>query len=177
MADILDLSEVKDHLNITSSANDAELARFNSAATAFVERHVGPVAQRTVVETVTPLTGGLIYLSAPVISITSMVAAYGYPGTYTVGNWTPDGYGIRAAYGLGTSYLSSPVTITYVGGYVDVPADLREAILDYVKWRWESQRGSTPLAAMGGEFAVAPTATVPYKIMEVIDGYRQVVIA
>lgn len=177
MPDIASLQEVKDHLNLAGSSSDDEVARFNAAATAFVERHVGPVAMRTITETVTPTSSGLIFLSAPVISITSMAAAYGYPGTYTAANWTPDGYSIRAAYGLETSYATYPLTVTYVGGYATVPADLREATLDYVKWRWMSQRGATSLPTMGDEFAVVPTATVPYKVMEVIDGYRQTVIA
>ena len=177
MPDIVTLSEAKAHLNQTTAANDGEVSALVTAATAFIERHIGPVVQQTVTETVTPATSGLIFLSGPVISITSMTAAYGYPATYTVADWFPDGSSIRAGYGKGSSYDWWPVTVTYVGGYVTVPGDIRQATLDYIKWRWLSQRGATPLSAMGDEFAMAPSATVPYKVMEVIDGYRQVAIA
>lgn len=177
MPDIVTLGEAKRHLNISGFENDDELSGFVAAATGFFERWLGALASRTITETVTPTTDGLIFLTAPVISITSMSPAYGYPGTYAVANWTPAGRRIIAGYGLGTVYTSSPVTITYVGGYTTVPADLKQAALDYIKWRWMSQRGASRLPTMGDEFQIAPSATVPYKIMEVIDGYRQPVIA
>lgn len=174
---IVSVEEAKDHLNITGTASDDELAEMCAAATAFVERHCGPVVAQTVTETVIPANSGLILLSAPVISVTSMVAALGYPSTFTVADWYADGHTIVAGYGATTSYSSWPVTVTYEGGYETVPADLRQATLDYIKWRWQSQRGATPLPAPGEEFAMAPTATVPYKVMEVIDGYRLPAIA
>lgn len=177
MPDIVTLAEARAHLNLVATNNDSEVSTLITGATAFVERHIGPVVQQTVTETVTPTTSGLIFLSGPVISITSMTAAYGYPATYTVADWYPDGSSIRTGYGKDAGHPTWPVTVTYVGGYVTVPGDIRQATLDYIKWRWESQRGSTPFPAMGSEFAVAPTATVPYKVMEVIDGYRQVSIA
>lgn len=177
MPNIVTLAEAKEHLNITGTSSDTELGKFVDAATAFVERHLGAVAQRTVTETVTPTTSGLIFLSSPVISITSMTAAYGHPGTYTVADWYPKGSSIVAGYGKSTSYPTWPVRVEYVGGYTTIPADLRQATLDYIKWRWQSQRGPSPLPSMGDEFAMAPTSTVPYKVMEVIDGYRVPAIA
>lgn len=170
MASIVDLLDVKAHLNITSPEHDDELTRLMDAATAFVERHVGPVVPQTVTETVVP-AGDRIFLSAPVISLTSMTTAYGYPGTYTVGNWTAaEGAQLIASYG--TALYPYPVTVVYEGGYSTVPADLYEATLDYIKWRWLSQRGPTPLPVPGDEFAVVPSATVPNRVMEIIDGYR-----
>lgn len=178
MPNIVTLAEAKEHLNVTGTAQDAEITAFVDAATAFVERHIGPVVEQTVTETVTPTSSGLIFLSAPVISITSMTAAYGHPGTYTVADWFPKKRSIVIGYGKDAGHPTWPLTIVYVGGYAAVPGDIKQATLDYIKWRWMSQRGATPLPTMGGdEFAMAPTSTVPYKVMEVIDGYRQTVVA
>lgn len=169
MTSIVSLADVKEHLNITSGAYDTELSRLMDAATAFVERQVGPVVARTITETVFP-TGASIFLSAPVISLTSMTTAYGYPSSYTVGNWTFRDRQLIPLYGA--TWTPYPVTVVYEGGMNPVPADLYEATLDYIKWRWLSQRGPTPLPVPGDEYAVAPSATVPYRVMEIIDGYR-----
>jgi hypothetical protein len=180
---IVDFSDVAAHLNLTGSPPQAELRRLMDAATSFVERNVGAVVPRAITETVVP-TGRFIDLSAPVISVTSMTVAYGYPETYTVADWTieepssslgalswPRNSGRRlvADYGV---WRTSPVTVVYQGGRSPVPADLYEATLDYIKWRWLSQRGPAPLPTPGDEYAVAPSATVPYRVMEIIDGYR-----
>lgn len=173
---IVSLADVKARLNIPASntAADEELRLYIDAATDFFEGEIGPIVRRTLTETVTP-AGGRLWLSAPVISLTSMTAAYGYSGTYTVGNWSIDDRTLVANYG--TSTYAWPVTVTYVGGRAIVPADLRVAALDYVKWMWETQRGATPLPLPGGEFETGPTPTVPYRIMQVVDRYRVPIVA
>lgn len=174
---IVSLADAKAHLNITLTDNDEELRAFIDAATDFIEGRIGPVVRRTVTETVTP-AGGRLFLSGPVISVTTMTSAYGYSGTYTVGDWTIDGASLVANYGVST--YCWPVTVTYVGGRVIVPALIRQAALDYVKWLWESQRGPTPPppGSFGAdEFAVTAPATAPYRILQALEPYTTPVVA
>lgn len=175
MAAIVAFDDVQAHLNISpnDTEQDGELLRLMDAATAFVERNIGAVVPRAITETVTPM-GQYLILSSPVISVTSMTYAYGYPGTLTVSQWTKNGRRLVASYGVAAW---APVTVVYQGGWSTIPADLYEATLDYIKWRWLSQRGPTPLPTPGDEYAVAPSATVPYRVMEIIDGYRVPAIA
>ncbi|MFD0885364.1 hypothetical protein ACFQ08_12480, partial [Streptosporangium algeriense] len=49
-AGIVSLAEAKNHLNITSTADDAELAEVIRAVTPVVERHAGAVVRRTYTE-------------------------------------------------------------------------------------------------------------------------------
>jgi hypothetical protein len=172
---IVSLSEVKTHLRIDRTDRDEQLRLYIDAATAYFEHELGPIVRRTITETV-PASGGFAYVSGPVISLTSITDAYGYGYTYDVVNYVGDSTGLVR----GLTYSSTfayPVTVTYVGGRAIIPADLKLAALDYIEWRWQDQRGPTPLPAPGGEFEIAAPATVPYKIQQVLDRYRQPVVA
>ena len=71
---------------------------------------------------------------------------------------------------LGTSYSTSsyPVKVVYTAGRTVVPALLRSAALDYLKWDWLSQRGSQPQGfGVADELAALP-GSVPYKIRQKI---------
>ena len=172
---IVSLADAKAHLNITSTANDEELRRYISAATDFIESRIGPVARRTITQTVQP-SGGLLFIDGPVISVSSMTAAYGYSYTYTVGSLYVDNAAgiIHPPYGQTFSY---PVSVTYVGGRTSVPALIQQAALDYVKWMWETQRGASALPLPGGDFDVATPATVPYRITQALEPYMTPAIA
>lgn len=174
---IVSLADVKAHLNITSTTNDEELRRFIDAATDFIESRIGPVVRRSITATVFPQSG-LLFLTPPVVSLTTMTYAYGYSGSVDVTGVYLDGYAgvVRPAYGTTFAY---PVTVTYVGGRAIVPALIQQAALDYVKWSWETQRGSTPLPLPGGvnDFEVATPATVPYRILQALEPYVSPVVA
>jgi hypothetical protein len=173
---IVSLAEAKAHLNMTSTTNDEELRRYIDAATDFIESRIGYVVRRTVVETVYP-SGGVLFLTGPVISLTTMVAAYGYSGVYSVANYSiAPGSAVLPNYGSSSLYYG-PVTVTYVAGRAVVPALIRQAALDYIAWKWETQRGATPAPGMGGEFEVTTPATVPFKILQALEPYALAVVA
>ncbi len=173
---IVSLAEAKAHLNMTSTANDEELRRYIDAATDFVEGKIGPVVRRTIVEKLRPQSG-LLFTSGPIISLTSITDTYGYGTVYNVAGYLPDGSTI---YPIATSpAICYPVTVTYVGGRAIVPALVRQAALDYIAWRWESQRGPSSGPFQGGadEFAVTAPATVPYRILQALEPYASPVVA
>ena len=175
---IVSLADVKDHLNITTTTHDEELRRYINAATDFIEGKIGPVVRRSITQTVYPEAGGRLYLSGPIISVSSITSAYGYSATYDVAQTYLDGDGgvIIPPY---ASTFTYPVTVTYVAGRVIVPALIRQAALDYVRWMWESQRGpSNPVdLVQGGEFEVATPATVPYRVTQALEPYMSAGIA
>jgi hypothetical protein len=92
---LVSLSDVKAHLGMSSTVttNDEELRRFIDAATDFVEGKIGPVVRRTISKTVIPGSDGRLYLNGPAVSLTTITAAYGSGGTYTVGDFLPSGDG------------------------------------------------------------------------------------
>jgi len=167
---IVSLAEVKDHLNITGTSQDEELRLFIDAATDFIEHKVGPVVRRTITSTVTPAGGGL-WLQPPVISLTTAAPANGYSGTYDVAGMFTDLDMGRVHYGSYGSTFAHPVTVTYVAGRVIVPAGIRDAALEYVRWRYASQRGATPLPLPGGGFVMSEPTTVPNRVMQALEPY------
>lgn len=176
---IISLAEAKAHLNKSGSVNidDEELRSLIASASTFIEKRIGAVARRTIVETVTPQSGR-IFLSSPIISVTDISSAYGYSATYSVGNWTVDDRSLVPNYG--TWVYGWPVTVTYVGGRTVVPEDIIEAAKDYVKWRWDrTQLGpANPVdLATGAEFPVSVPATVPYEILNKLEPYMSPAVA
>jgi len=171
---IVSLADVRARLNFLSTANDEEVRFYIDAATDFIESRIGPVVRRTIVEKIQP-SGGLLFTSGPVISLTTITDTYGYGATYDVANFLPDGSTIYPL--ANVSSIAYPVTVTYVGGRAIVPAAIRQAALDYVKWMWESQRGAAALPLPGGEYEVQAPATVPYRILQSLEPYMPAVVA
>ena len=173
---IVSLADVKAHLNITGTSSDDELRRLIDVATEWVESRTGPVVRRTLTETATP-AGGNLFLAAPVISVSSMTSAY---GVYTPANWTADGSMLVANYGTAT--YAWPVTVTYVGGYIVVPAAIRQAALIVIKGMWDDQRGpafSPEALAQGmGDTAQVPGMGLTYwRAEQLLAPYRKFVVA
>lgn len=171
---VVSLADVKARLGITSTTNDEELRHYIDVATDFIESHVGPVAQRTIVSPPVFPSNGVVEVPPPVISLTSVTTALGYPTrVFDVATMYLDGEAGIIRVGPYQPALVYPVTVTYVAGRTIVPALLQDAALDYIAWRWESQRGASNAPFQGGadEFAVQPTATVPYKILQALAPY------
>ena len=148
---IVSLSEAKAHLNIPDDdrTGDDELRQTIAVASEWVESRIGAVAQRTVTDVVTP-SGGQLFLSQPVISLTSIAGAYGYGSTYDVGSVYLDDRVVNpGAYGAG--FGCYPLTVTYVAGRAVVPEPVRFAVKELVRALWGSQRGPGDLGLMQGD--------------------------
>ncbi len=170
---IVSLMDIRTHLNLSSTTNDEELRAMCMAATDYVEGIVGPVVRQTITRTFTPGSDGQVFFDGPVISVSSITDTYGYGWTYNVANYYLDTSGVLTPLAYTTSRTGYPVTVTYVAGYTVVPALIREAALDYIKWAWESQRGpsGSPFQGGEGEFPDLTTATPPYKIAQKLQRY------
>jgi hypothetical protein len=177
-AAIVSLAEVKDHLNLSVTTYDEELRAAIFAASAWVEERIGPVARRTVVETITPTSGRLFLAQSPVISLTSVIGAYAAGGTWTVGSLYLDGEAGIVDTGYGPPF-GRTVTVTYVAGRAIVPGPVQWATKEMVAWLWDTQRGpaqSSPAQADLADFS-GPMPTVPRRIEQALEPYARMVVA
>jgi hypothetical protein len=178
---IVSLPHVRAKLNFISAASDSEVRASMESATDYIEGIAGAVVRRTIVETDTPYNGCLPLAHWPVLSLTSVVGAYGYSATLDVATLHVTRAGILEP-NMGAWLPPYPLTVTYVAGRVVVPALIRDAALDYIRWDWESQRPAdtrfTRFSPAGGDdFTDQPTATPPYKIAAKLARYAQPVSA
>ncbi len=156
------LSDLKAHLNSTTTTDDGELSDMLDAAVDVVEGIIGPVTARTVTETHRDVRGDVLVLRRmPVAGLVSI-------GSRSGGSVSPlpvedfeldadagllrraDGYGFAGSY-----------TVSYSSGRPMVPPAVKLAVLIVAAHLWETQRGNTPAGPVAAEvdagFA-APTA-------------------
>lgn len=130
-AGAVSLSDLNDHLRVTSSAEDALVTSFGAAATAAVERWTQRViVPRQAVLSLPYLPSGNCQVELPggdVVSLTSVVAD-GTPitGCTVIGN--SPALLLPASDWPSTTGNGYPVTITYQVGMATIPADLIAAI-------------------------------------------------
>ncbi|GIH91941.1 hypothetical protein ACFFMN_33955 [Planobispora siamensis] len=136
---IVSIEDARVHLNLTNTAEDAELREMIRAVTEPIERHTGVVLRRTVVE---QHRGGysLVLHKTPILSITS-VTGIGSALDQDVAELLPGEMSgvVRRRDG---AWISGPVTVTYTAGRTDVPPHIRLAALMILQHLWETQRGA-----------------------------------
>lgn len=169
MADLVTLPQAKQHLNISASANDAELSTFITRASAVIEKK----ARRnwsgaTFVEKHDGGTADLVLFNSPVASVTSIddngsaVAS----GDYVLYQETGLIHLTSGAFAGG----KGKVVVTYVTTST-VPANITQATLELVRHLWQTQRGSmgarNPLS--GDDYAVGMSFTLPRRVIELME--------
>ena len=177
---LVQLADVKAHLNVDTNTDDTELQNFITAATEKIQEITGPVLTRTVTEYRNGGVGNIILLQRPVQSITSVSELWGS----TVNTLT------EAAFGAGTTNYhytfdatefeierrvgnlpaifaegDDNIKIVYVAGYATIPAAIRLATLSLIQHWWSTSQlnrnggrpslGGTDFpSAMGGGYAI-----------------------
>lgn len=146
MPDIVTLDEVKEALNDDTTAHDEEIQDFIDAAAQEVEDRVGIVVSTEVTEVFDGLTSRrkLLLSNYPVSEVASVVTSS--QGT-TVSEYVTADLQVDSVTGqvwlLNGGYLSGDVTVVYTAGRVEVPANLKRAVLEDVKGLYQrSQLGS-----------------------------------
>ncbi|MEV4093792.1 hypothetical protein [Streptosporangium saharense] len=167
-AGIVSLAEAKNHLNITSTADDAELAEVIRAVTPVVERHVGAVTRRIYVED-HPGGYALALQHTPVLAVTSITGVR--PGVLDQAvDQLADAQVSGVVQRLDGGWISGPVRVTYTAGRTEVAANVRLAALIIIGHLWETQRG-TVAPRLGAEDEVwDPRAgfAVPRRALELL---------
>lgn len=168
MADLCTLAEAKSHLNITTSATDAELAVFVTVASDLVEAKAGRVWRSTTyTEKHNGGTTDIVLYHSPITSITSI--------TDDGGTVAPSDYDLIAANGLihrdsgvfaGDRY---DVTVVYVAGGT-VPELAKQATKETLRHLWQTQRGTTARNPMNGDdYAPGTTFSMPRRAEELLQ--------
>lgn len=185
---LVSLSDVKAHLNITSTTNDDEIQGFIDAATEVIENITGPILAKAVTEWHDGGSYTILLTGYPVTSVTSITEytptaqVLAAEPTDTTDPFTDYGYVIdtakgeiaRTSGGAPTTFLGR-VKVVYTAGRSTIPANVRLAALKLVKHMWSDQRGGSglPLNAPGDEF-LAPTAhLIPWEVEELLAPYKQ----
>lgn len=160
-AQIITVPEAKTFLNITVSTYDAELSAFIDSASQTIVNQIGPVAgspnvsewhdggsdrlvlrQQGPIQSVTTVTetyGTVTYALTQVdIDSSPAATAYGYSVDLDHGLLVRRASGVAVPFASGTQN----VHVTYVAGYATSPADIKDAAKFWVKYLWETQRGS-----------------------------------
>ena len=166
------LSDLKTHLDITDSTDDAELTAYLSAARAQIERRVGYLAATSVSETVRARGAMFLLSHRPIQSITTVAAATSTTPTFVAADLSFDG---RA----GTVWLtdggdlSGTYVITYSSGMATVPDAVFLAVLITARHLWNTKRGNTRRPSEDSSFQSASGAgyALPWQAIELIAPY------
>lgn len=171
------LADVKAHLNITTSTQDAELIGFIETAQETIEGEVGAIAQRTVTEYVPGGADRLWLAETPILSVTS-VTEYGSTLGASYYRLDAESGAIEryAATGLNPTYqrwATGDVVVTYVVGRNPVPSSLEWAIKELTAHLWRSTQAQRGGRARGdGETPGAGAGyALPNRVREVIERY------
>jgi hypothetical protein len=174
---VVDLEDVKAHLNITGDGNDTELQAFIDAAEAAIAAQVGPLEPETRTDRVRSAAGTLVLPVSPVVSMTSVTNAD--TTEILVDDLYLDTTAAVITYGDGVSWVTPGFyDVTYVAGRETCPADLLLAIKELVRHLWQTQRGPTSRPGSRGSDATANTVPgaaylLPFRVMELLAPHIQ----
>lgn len=163
------LADFKAHLNVSSAAHDAELQQMLDAADGRVRALIGGFDGGQVTERVVPARGVVVLAGRPVIGNPSVVDGDGS----AVAGWSLS----REAGVMYDVPGSSPLTVTYNAGRVQVPPEVRLAVLITAAHLWETQRGQSPspLALQDGSDNLEPPPgqgyALPRRARELLEPY------
>lgn len=175
-AAIVSLADVKDHLNITSTANDEELRQAILSASAWVEARIGPVGRQTYTQVIRRCGTPIVLDHPPVISVTSVTPTGGVAYAPAALDVDLEAGLIYPASGYSwPTWAYGTTTVVYVAGRVSVPAPVQWAVKEYVAWLWDTQRGAaqgSPAQADLGDMAgTTGFFTVPRRIEQALEPY------
>lgn len=140
---VITVGEIKQHLSITSSADDDELIAFIAAAIPIVESIAGPITPTTYTLTV---NGGrqkiaLPYIPTSITSITEtglpLVENQDYVVDYTNGIISRGTTTWKRLFRNG----QSNIVITYTTGPANVSANVQMAVKELVRYMWRQVHG------------------------------------
>lgn len=187
---IVQLADVKFHLNIVDNTTDMELQSFIDAATPIIEKITGPVIRQTFVEYFDGGTTQLLLGNLPLISITSITEVDGDElntlTAITLGSGTTQyGYTVDPERGRivrrvnnAEAYFADGVQnikVTYVAGYADgaFPKNVRLATLNLIQhwWQQSQMNKSAGRAMYGGDDVSAMVGgwAIPNRVRELLQ--------
>ncbi|MFE2132238.1 hypothetical protein ACFW9X_03165 [Streptomyces sp. NPDC059466] len=177
---LITLDEAKRQLDIDTNASDVELQVYVDALTPAIERHVGPVENRAVTETVDGRGPTICVTQVPVVSLTSLTPILAGGLTLATGDVVIDGDSGVIRRLNGGRFAGGPWTVVYTAGRVTVPPTIKLAALILLQHLWRTQYGaSRGLSSIGGgdDYNVTePVAgwgyAIPNRVLELLEPYK-----
>lgn len=171
---IIGLGEAHDHLNLTSTVNDDELAAFSMAATELVEAKVGTCVRRTYTDRVEQGIWRLVLPHRPILAVTSVTSTW--PGGPSwLGSqlrWDAEA-GIVDQLSPVQPFWWPPWDVVYQVGRQVIAERWIHAAKEQLRHLWDTQRGSAaPSVLQGEEIFTASTGfsfSVPRRVLELLE--------
>lgn len=180
---VLTLVEVKTHLNIATSDDDSELFEFIARAEAAIAAKCGPLEPEVVTARVRGYGRSLTPKITPILSLTNVAPVGGSALSLSLLH-TPDNRLRGPAtieYLDGQWFGSRWYDVVYVAGRDSVPEDLRHAVLEAIRFYWETQLGNAPAGALptGSDVDLAQSFGGSFgfpwsRVQHLIEPYEQV---
>lgn len=162
------LEDAKAHLNITGSADDAELATYLGAARRAIERRTGPLEAEAFTQTYRSRGGDILVDHRPVQSLTSVTASTGSL------SFDIDSLSFDSRAGVVFRLDGGPIAGTFVLGYTAgldaVNDNIHLAVLMVLRHMWNSKRGNSRRPTEDGSFQPQTGAgySIPYAALDLL---------
>jgi hypothetical protein len=168
------LGEVKNHLNITVTTYDDELAGFLLAATELVESKVGVCARRTFTARIDEGPTALVLPYYPVLSVTSVTSVYAGGPSWVTADLLADGdAGLVRLAAPGLRFWYGPWDVVWEAGRAVIPERFLQAYKEQIRHLWDTQRGSAAPSVLAGEEVFTTSAgftfSVPRRVTELLE--------
>jgi uncharacterized phiE125 gp8 family phage protein len=173
--DLTTVANVKDYLDLAVTTKDALLGRLVSAASAWIKSWTNRDFTSGSYSQV--LDGndaaGIMLDQYPVTAVSSLtIDGVAVPST----SYTVDGALLRLTDGTVFRKDVGNVLITYTAGFVTIPADVEQACIELVAWRFtERSRIQQVSKSMGGEVVAFSMAEAPKSTLVILSQYKRVV--
>lgn len=138
---IVSLSDAKQHLNKTNTANDDEIRGFLEAVTEVAEYHCGPVVARAYTHRIRSGGYALALPRYPIVSVTSVTSIPDPTTTWLTADLDVDKAAGIVRLASGAPFTSGPWDAAYVAGRTVIPANITRGALIVLDHMWETQRG------------------------------------
>lgn len=164
MPALIGLADAKKFLNITRTADDAELQTVLDDAVAAIGDLIGPLgATASYTEEIYHHGVDIVLSATPAVALTQVQIEpwLGAAAIDDTANWRLNartGVARRMLQGGTLPFLGpgSVFTVTYTYGWTDIPSPVNRAVLMQVGHMWKTQRGSMPLPAGGMDDGLPP---------------------
>lgn len=177
---IVGLTELRNHLNLSSVVSDSEILAFAARASDAVEAWTGQTwRQVTVTE---KYDGGVLGLLLRTLPVQSIVSVTEFGQSLNSSSWNLDinaGVLFRGTTLVRIRWLpgAQNVTVTYQAGPTGgiVPTDVLLATMELTRHFWETQRGGSNLPRQqGAEVEYDPRSgySLPRRVIELLDTHQ-----
>jgi hypothetical protein len=177
---LLTLVEAKAQLDISGTGDDAELQVYIDALTAPIERHVGPVENREVSETVDGRGYTICVTQVPAVSVASLTPLLPGGVAFVTADLLLDRDAGVIRRVDGGSFAGGPWTALYTAGRGTIPPTINLAARILLQHLWRTQYGAARgLSGVGGgdDFSVTEAVpgwgyAIPNRVLQLLEPYK-----